>query len=308
MSASSSALDGGGNRQRPIRSILLHQCRYDLRRLWRNPQSRFFTLALPVFLLVIFASVFHGATVRVLGGGGAINESVYYVPGIVAFGVIAAVFMDLTVGLVAARESGITKRRTATPAPAGAVLAGRAAVGVITGLVVVAILVGIGWAAFGASVPARAAPVLLLDVLVGTAAFCCLGFATASLVSSADSAQPVVQAVILPLCFLSGVFIPASELPHWLIDVGNVFPVRSLAAALLAVYNPHTSGSGFRAGDLAVLAAWGALGLVVAWRRAGWMPGRAGLVPRPLRRPHRGRGPRPLSAGRKHLFSATDHG
>jgi ABC-2 type transport system permease protein len=289
MSTPSTTLDGHGSRQRPVRSTLLHQCRYDLRRLWRNPQSRFFTLALPVFLLVIFASVFHGATVRVLGGGGAINESVYYVPGIIAFGVIAAVFMDLTVGLVAARESGIIKRRRATPAPAGAVLAGRAAVGVITGLVVAAILVGIGWAAFGASVPARAAPVLLLDVLAGTAAFCCLGFAAASFISSADAAQPVVQAVILPLCFLSGVFIPAGELPRWLIDVGNIFPVRPLAAALLAVYNPHTSGSGLRADDLAILAAWGALGLLIAWRRAGWMPAQAGLVPRPLHRPHRNR-------------------
>jgi ABC-2 type transport system permease protein len=269
MSASSPILDAGAGRRRPVPAIVLHQCRYDMLRLWRNPQSRFFTLALPVFLLVIFGSVFHGASVRVPGRGGAINESVYYVPGIMAFGLIAAVFMDLTVGFVGARESGITKRRSATPAPAGIAYAGRAAVALITGLVAVTVLAGLGWAAFGATVPARAAPVLVLDVAVGAAAFCCLGFAAASLIGSADAAQPVVQAVILPLCFLSGVFIPASELPRWLVDIGNVFPVRPLAAALLAVYNPHTTGSGLRGTDLAVVAGWGALGLAIAWRRFG---------------------------------------
>jgi ABC-2 type transport system permease protein len=281
MTAPSPSLDTRAGRLRPVHSILLHQCRYDLRRLWRNPQSRFFTLALPVFLLLIFGSVFHGASIRVLGRGGPINESVYYVPGIMAFGLIAALFMDLAVGLVGARESGITKRRSATPAPAGVLLAGRAAVAAVTGLIVVTVLAGAGWAAFGASVPARAAPVLVLDVVVGTAAFCCLGFAAATFIGSADAAQPVVQALILPLCFISGVFIPAAELPHWLIDVGNAFPVRPLAAALLAVYNPHTRGSGLRWADLAVVAAWGAAGLAVAWYRLGRQPGRA-VLRRPL--------------------------
>jgi ABC-2 type transport system permease protein len=246
--------------------------------LWRNPQSRFFTLALPVFMLLIFGSVFHGASVRVLGSGGPINEAVYYVPGIIAFALIAAVFMDLTVGLVGARESGITKRRSATPAPAGVLLAGRAAVAVVTGLVVVTVLVGLGWAAYGASVPAHATSVLVLDIVVGTLAFCCLGFAATSLIGSVDTVQPAVQALILPLCFISGVFIPAAELPHWLIDVSNVFPVRPLAAALLAVYNPHTRGSALRWTDLAVVAAWGVAGLAVAWHRRGTAAGRSSHV------------------------------
>jgi ABC-2 type transport system permease protein len=269
-------------RLRPVRSILLHQCRYDLRRLWRNPQSRFFTHALPVFMLLIFGFVFHGASVRVLGMRGAMNEAVYYVPGIIAFGLIAAVFMDLTVGLVGARESGITKRRSATPAPPGVLLAGRAAVAVVTGLVVVTALVGLGWAAFGATVPARATLALVLDIVVGTAAFCCLGFAAASFIGSADAAQPAVQALILPLCFISGVFIPAAELPHWLIDLSNAFPVRPLAAALFAAYHPHRWGSVLRWTDLAVVAAWGAAGLAVAWHRIGAHPDRAvpPLVPR----------------------------
>jgi len=81
-----------------------------------------------------------------------------------------------------------------------------------------------------------------------------------------------VLAIVLPLCFLSGVFIPILELPRWLIDVGKIFPVHALADALLAAYNPHTAGPGLRWGDLAVLAAWGAAGLIYAMRRFSWLP------------------------------------
>jgi ABC-2 type transport system permease protein len=103
-------------------------------------------------------------------------------------------------------------------------------------------------------------------------AFCCLGFAAASGVKNADAAQPVILAITLPLCFISGVFIPILELPHWLIDVSKVFPVHALADALLGAYNPHTVGSGLNWADLAVLAAWGITALIIAVRRFSWLP------------------------------------
>jgi ABC-2 type transport system permease protein len=256
--------------QRSFLGLVAHQSRSDLRCFWRNTQSRFFTLALPVLFLVIFASVFSGQNVKVPGG--RIAESVYYVPGIIAFGLVSAAFMNLTMAVVRGRESGLYKRRRATPVPASVIIAGRVVVGVLTAVVIAAVLLIIGWAAYGASVPIRTAPALILDVSVGAAVFCCLGFALASVINNVDAAQPAVQAIVLPLNFISGVFIPVASLPHWLVDAGSLFPVRPLAAALLAAYDPHTTGSGMRWGDLAILAAWGAAGLVVAIRRFSWLP------------------------------------
>ena len=120
-----------------------------------------------------------------------------------------------------------------------------------------ALLLVIGWAAYGASIPGHTVPALLVTLVLGSTVFCCLGFALASIIRNADAAQPVVQAVVLPLYFISGVFVSTSLLPRWLSDVAEVFPVRHLASALLATYNPHTVGSGFHAEDLGVLAAWG---------------------------------------------------
>ena len=87
-----------------------------------------------------------------------------------------------------------------------------------------------------------------------------------------DAAQPVTQGIMLPLYFISGVFVAVSTLPRWIVDVAAIFPVRHLAAALLTAYNPHTHGSGLAPIDLLIVAAWGAAGLVVALRRFTWSP------------------------------------
>ena len=93
----------------------------------------------------------------------------------------------------------------------------------------------IGWAAYGADVPARTAPALAVTIILGAVSFCCLGYALASVIRDQDAAQPIPQAVMLPLYFISGVFVAASTLPHWLLDVAGVFPVRAAFPATLAI-------------------------------------------------------------------------
>lgn len=250
--------------------LIAHQFVFDLRCFWRNTQSRFFTLALPVLFLLIFSSIFHNSKATVPGG--TIPESIYYVPGITAFGLIAAAFSNLTLTVVRYREAGIYKRRRATPVPTSAVIAGRALVAVLTALVITVVLLAIGWFGYKAHIPSRTAPVFLLDVVLGAVVFCCLGFAVSTFIKNAEAVQPVIQAIILPLCFISGVFIPVAVLPKWLGDIGKVFPVHALTAALLSAYNPHTMGSGLSWSDIGVLAVWGIAGLTVAVRRFTWMP------------------------------------
>ena len=253
-------------------TIAAHQFRYDLRSFSRNRQSQFFTLALPVLFLIIFASVFggHGHTVAV--NGRQIDTTVLYVPGIMALGIIAAAFINLVIAVTAQREAGVLKRRRATPVPASAIIAGRALTAVVTALATATVLLAIGWAAFGVHVPARTAPALAITIVVGAVSFCCLGYALASIIHDQDAAQPVTQAVMLPLYFISGVFVPTSTLPHWLVEIAGLFPVRHLAAALLTAYNPHTHGAGFAVLDLLAVAAWGAAGLLLALRRVSWNP------------------------------------
>jgi ABC-2 type transport system permease protein len=255
---------------RAVPGLVLHQARYDLLTFWRNGQSRFFTLLLPILFLVIFASVFGNSTVEVPGG--RMKESVYYVPGIIALGIISAAFGNLVSSVTTARESGIYKRRRATPVPAGVLISARALTAVVTALVMTVVLLLIGWLAYSAHIPGRTAPALIVTVIIGALSFCCLGFAVASLIRNEDAAQPISQAILLPLYFISGVFVPSSVIPHWLSDVGGFFPIRHLADALRTAYSPFTTGARFAWSDLGIVLAWGIAGLIIAVRRFSWLP------------------------------------
>ena len=254
----------------PAARLVAHEFRADLRSYVRNRHTVFWTLAMPILFLLIFGAVFEHQDVAVQGG--QLSEPIYYVPGIIAFGIIASTFSNLVVSVVRYREAGIYKRRRATPVSAGTIIAARALVAALSALAITGVLLGIGWLAFAASIPTRTATAFLVDVVVGAVVFSCLGFAIASVIRNADSAQPTALAIILPLSMASGIFIPILELPSWLIDVSKVFPVHALADALLSVYNTHGAGTGFNLTDLLILVAWGAAAVVVALRRFSWLP------------------------------------
>ncbi|HEX2706841.1 MAG TPA: ABC transporter permease [Solirubrobacterales bacterium] len=250
------------------RSLLASQFRCDLRIFWRSPQSRYFTVLLPIVFLVIFAAIFKGTTVV---DGQTVKITTYYVPAIMTLGIISASFVNLTQAIVAQRESGVLKRARATPVPASVVIASRAAVGVVVALVMSALLLVIGRLAYGVRLPGSTMPGLIIAVVIGAAAFCCMGFAVSTRVSAADAAAPVTNLIVLPLYFISGVFVPEDQIPSFLRHVADIFPIRHLAQALQIPF-VHTHGAGIAAGDLLIVAAWGVAALAVAARTFQWSP------------------------------------
>jgi ABC-2 type transport system permease protein len=106
---------------------------------------------------------------------------------------------------------------------------------------------------------------------VGALSLCCVGYALTTLVDSNESAQPVIQAITLPIFFISGTFFPESIVPAWLLHVADIFPVRHLGHALLTAFSP-SGGSGVDGMDLLVLAIWAIAGIAIATRRFSWMP------------------------------------
>jgi ABC-2 type transport system permease protein len=248
--------------------LALHQARFDWLAFARNRQSRFFTLILPVLFLVIFVSVFGNDKV----GPHNVKASTFYVPGIAALGVISASFTNLVITVTSQREGGVLKRRRATPMPAPALIAGRALTALGIALAVLAVLLVLGRFAYGVHVPVKTLPGVIITAVVGAVAFCCLAYAFTTAIKSEDAAQPMVQAILLPLYFISGVFIPSVNLPTWLHDVALVFPVEHLAHGLRHGFIPGATGIGIDWGDLGVLALWGVAGLAIALVRFSWVP------------------------------------
>jgi ABC-2 type transport system permease protein len=248
--------------------LVLHQARYDLRSFIRNRQARFFTFVLPIIFLVIFVGVFGNHRV----GSTGVKAATYYVPGISALAIIAVSFVNLVITITSQRETGVLKRRRATPVPAWVLIAGRTLSTVTVALLVMAALLAFGRVAYGVHLPTSTIPGVVLTGLVGSITFCILAYALSTAINSADAAQPMVQAIVLPLYFISGVFIPNPNLPNWLQNVARFFPVEHLANGLHHAYDPAVQGSGIVWSDLAVLAAWGLVGLVIGVRRFSWLP------------------------------------
>ena len=249
-------------------AMLLHQARFDALAFARNRQARFFTVLLPLLFLVIFVSVFGNGTV----GPNHVKMSTYYVPGISAMAVVAASFVNLVIGVTTQREMGILKRRRATPVPAWVLIGGRALTCMAISLGLMAVVLAVGALAYGVHLPGSTIPGVLLTAVLGSITFCVLGFAFTGAIGNVDAAQPMVQAVTLPLYFVSGVFIPNLQLPTWLQDVARIFPVQRLAGGLHNAFDPMVHGSGVVASDLAVLALWAVAGLAVAAWRFSWVP------------------------------------
>ncbi len=91
-----------------------HQVKFDLLASLRNPRARFFTFFFPIVLLVVFNGVFgHGTAVV---DGVRVSLSRFYVPGILAMSLVVASYANLVIQVATARETGVLKRRRATPA------------------------------------------------------------------------------------------------------------------------------------------------------------------------------------------------
>jgi len=248
-------------------ALVGHQFRYDQKAFWRNPASVFFTVMFPVILFLILAVVFSGEDVNVRGG---IDATTYYVPAIMSLAIISATMQTLAMTLVIAREDGRLKRGRGTPMPPWVFIAGRVGNSIVVALMMLALLAAIG-ALFGADVPWGRLPAILITLVVGAASFCCLGIALTAAIPSQDAAAAIVNAMLLPLYFLSGVFIPEDQLPNGVISFADLFPVRHFFDAFFDAYVP-AGGSAVSWDNLAIVALWGVAGLLLAIRYFRWTP------------------------------------
>jgi ABC-2 type transport system permease protein len=250
-------------------ALVLHQFRFDQKTFWRDPASVFFTVLLPIIFLFIFATIFGNDEIEELGG---IKTTTYYVPAILALAVISATLVSPAISLTEDRESGVLKRLRGTPLPSSVFIAGRVGNALVISVLMAVIVTGIGKLVYDVSVPGATMPAVLVTLAVGAASFACLGFAMTVIIPTEDAAPAITNAISLPLYFISGIFIPESEIPDGVLQVADVFPVRPFFEAFFHAFDPATTGAGFEFGHLAVVAGWGLAGLVVAALFFRWTP------------------------------------
>jgi ABC-2 type transport system permease protein len=245
----------------------------ELKQFFRQRDSVVFTFAFPVILLFIFGSVFSDD----LAPGVSFTQ--YFAAGMVASGVMLSSFQSLAIGIAVERDEGSLKRLRGTPMPPAAFFLGKIGLVLVTSLVQTAILLAVGALLFGLDLPGEADRWLRFAwiFVLGTAAGTALGITFSSVPRSSRSAAAVVSPVVIVLQFISGVFFVYSELPTWMQNVAQVFPLKWLAQGMRSVFLPESfasqevGGSWQLPATAVVLTLWLVVGLLLALRTFRWL-------------------------------------
>jgi ABC-2 type transport system permease protein len=243
--------------------LLLHEVRMQQLLFWRNRESAVFVFIFPPLLFLLLGAVYDGE----IDGFRAVDALLV---GLVGYGCANTAFAGLAITLVIRRESGILKRVRATPLPAATYLVAVVVSTLVVFLLQMALTLVLGLVLYDAHGP-KNWPGLVLALLLGAAAFAGLGFGAAALIRSAEGSSAVVNLIVLPMAFLSGSFGPTREYPDVLRALADVLPLTYLIEIFKNVYLRDQS-FWHDPTALLVVVAWGVGGLLVAWRRFGWMP------------------------------------
>ena len=244
-------------------SLVAWQIRYEQRAYWRNRGRGIFTFVFPLMFLVIFASLNQGQTVKSRGG---IAYNDFFVPGMLAYGVITTTYVNMAISTAILRDDGILKRMQGTPLPRWAYIAARIGSTLAIVAMMTVITLALGVIAYGVHVRASTLPGLILTLVVGTAAFTTLGIGITRFIPNAEAAPVVVNLTVLPLTFISSIWFPSDTMPTALKDIAKFFPLRPLADGLQYAFDPRTSGSGLNSSDLRSLLIWTAVGVFLMVR------------------------------------------
>jgi ABC-2 type transport system permease protein len=239
-------------------ALTWRQFRFERRMFWRNPSAAFFNFALPLIFLFLIASVF------------GLNEKdrEILIPGIAGMSVMTTTFTALAFNVTFLREQGILKRIRGTPLPPVSYFGGLIANAVANAVVQVALVIAIGHLLYDVPWPADWFE-LVVFVVLGVIAFSSLGIAMAQLIPNFDAAAAYVNAVFLPMIFISGTFYSTDHLPKAIAAIASILPLKHIIDGL---YGSLVSGKGLvhHMPAVAVLLAWCAAGLLLSVRYFRW--------------------------------------
>ena len=245
-------------------TLFLHELRGQLKLYRRSKELAFFTFLLPLILFVLLGSTYGHD--KISGDRGAD----FLEAGMIGYGLVSTAFAGLAIFLVIRRESGILKRVRGTPLPGSTYLAAVLVTTLIAFMLNSACLIVIGRWAFDVPLPERWFS-LILTLLLGAAAFAALGLAMTVVVRSAEGASATVNAVYLPLAFISGAFLSPHSFPKVLRAIADVLPLTYFIRLTRDVMlHGHQFWDNW--GDVGVVAAWGVFGAIVAIWRFRWEP------------------------------------
>jgi ABC-2 type transport system permease protein len=252
---------------------------YEVKAYFRQGDSVFFTFLFPLVFLTIFSVAFSAMNFGKDAGGNTITAAAYYLPGMLAAGLLLSGLQNMSIDIAGEKSDGTLKRLGGSPLPVFSYFIGKIGQVLVTGLLQAALLLLIAGTAFGVPLPSDPEKWLTFAwvFLLGVTTCAVLGIALSALPRSGKSATAVIIPITLILQFISGVYLPFSQLPAWLQNFAGVFPLKWLAQGMRSVFLPDSftaveqGGSWDLPGVLLVTAIWLVVGLVLCRVTFRWI-------------------------------------
>lgn len=259
----------------------INQIGYEVRGYFRTPDAVFFTFLFPVIMLGIFTAAFSAAgnIGTAPDGSGGISVGAYYLPGMIAAGMLLSGVQNLAVDIAGEKSDGTLKRLGGTPLSPTAYFIGKIGHVLVTGTLQAALLLAVAALVFRIELPTEPSAwgtfawVFLLGIMTSAL----LGIALSSVPRSGKSATAVVIPIVLVLQFISGVYLQFDQLPGWMQAIASLFPLKWMAQGMRSVFLPESFAAQEPSGawDLGlvalVLLLWLIVGLVLSRLTFRWI-------------------------------------
>lgn len=276
---STSARSRSGSRPSRLR-VGTARIGYEVKGYFRSSDAVFFTFLFPLVMLGIFTAAFSASgDIQPGPDAPAISVGAYYLPGMLAAGMLLSGVQNLAVDIATERSDGTLKRLGGTPLSPVSYFLGKIGQVFVTGVLQAGLLLLVATTAFGISLPTESAAWLTFAwvFLLGVATSALLGIALSALPRSGKSATAVVIPIVLVLQFISGVYLQFSQLPEWMQNIASIFPLKWMAQGMRAAFLPEEfqvleQTESWDLGLVAiVLLGWLVVGLVVSRLTFRWI-------------------------------------
>ncbi len=234
--------------------------------LWRDLSSVFFAVAFPVILVAVIPTV-NGGGDREMPTGQPLGT--FFAATMAIYGAAVTAYVNMPQGLAEDRERGVLKRMRATPLPTWALLSGRILGALVVSLLTLAGIVILAAVMYRPPVP-PGWPAGVITFVVATVCFAVVGLAVATLVRTAQAGVGVALGTLLPLSFISDIFVVGVTFPAWLDTIAWIFPLRHASRAMTDVTVPGAGAWDLAWQHLGVMLAWTAVGALVIALRFRW--------------------------------------
>jgi ABC-2 type transport system permease protein len=228
-------------------AIYAKETKYEFLKLLRAKSFSLATIGFPVMFYLLFGV----ANKHLIDGN--VHIAKYMMASYACFGLIGAALFGIGVGMAAEINAGWLELKRASPMPPAAYLFAKCATAVAFGLIITSIMIAMGVTLAGVSISYAEVFWMLTLAIPGSIVFTSMGLLLAQLLP-ANAAPGIVNMIYLPMSFLGGLWMPLSQLPHWVRMVATVMPTYHLVQLMLGIF-----GHGYRMDDVSTQTHWLAL-------------------------------------------------